>query len=243
MHSRRRAREPKESGGLLREAEPVRFTFIAAKRAEHNVSILCRCLEVTRSGLPLQLRCRHSRGRDPGFSEGFPPDFPRCVSGLSVPQRRDAGPATHRRSPPSPRPDRSPIRRRQTDATWHRARRRRGGRAPSESRLVAVPANHSRSTSLTSGRSELPRIHRRVEFGLTNADQPRLPFVDKRQTRVTSNVCAFLASSESSASTLVSASFVAILERNVLSDRRRSSAEPCTRRRSRSLRSSPPRRL
>ena len=34
--------------------------------------------------------CRYSRGRDPGFSEGFPPDFPRCVSGLSVPQRRDA---------------------------------------------------------------------------------------------------------------------------------------------------------
>jgi len=28
----------------------VRFTFIAAKRAEHSVSILCRCLEVTRSG-------------------------------------------------------------------------------------------------------------------------------------------------------------------------------------------------
>jgi len=28
----------------------VRFTFIAAKRAEHRVSILCRCLEVTRSG-------------------------------------------------------------------------------------------------------------------------------------------------------------------------------------------------
>jgi transposase InsO family protein len=28
----------------------VRFTFIAAKRAEHSVSILCRCLAVTRSG-------------------------------------------------------------------------------------------------------------------------------------------------------------------------------------------------
>jgi transposase InsO family protein len=28
----------------------VRFTFIAAKRAEHRVSILCRCLAVTRSG-------------------------------------------------------------------------------------------------------------------------------------------------------------------------------------------------
>src|SRR5580658_1353275 len=38
------------SGGLLREAEPMRFTFIAAKRAEHTVTILCRCLRVTRSG-------------------------------------------------------------------------------------------------------------------------------------------------------------------------------------------------
>jgi putative transposase len=28
----------------------MRFTFIAAKRAEHTVSILCRCLRVTRSG-------------------------------------------------------------------------------------------------------------------------------------------------------------------------------------------------
>jgi putative transposase len=28
----------------------VKFTFIAAKRAEHTVSILCRCLRVTRSG-------------------------------------------------------------------------------------------------------------------------------------------------------------------------------------------------
>jgi transposase InsO family protein len=28
----------------------VRFTFIAAKTAEHTVSILCRCLQVTRSG-------------------------------------------------------------------------------------------------------------------------------------------------------------------------------------------------
>jgi len=28
----------------------VRFTFIAAKKAEHTVSILCRCLRVTRSG-------------------------------------------------------------------------------------------------------------------------------------------------------------------------------------------------
>jgi transposase InsO family protein len=28
----------------------VRFTFIAAKKAEHTVSMLCRCLDVTRSG-------------------------------------------------------------------------------------------------------------------------------------------------------------------------------------------------
>ena len=28
----------------------MRFTFIAAKRAEHSVTILCRCLRVTRSG-------------------------------------------------------------------------------------------------------------------------------------------------------------------------------------------------
>src|SRR5712692_10326155 len=44
------ARNPEKSGGLLREAEPMRFTFVAAKRAEHTVSILCRCLCVTRSG-------------------------------------------------------------------------------------------------------------------------------------------------------------------------------------------------
>ena len=28
----------------------MRFTFIAAKRAEHTVTMLCRCLRVTRSG-------------------------------------------------------------------------------------------------------------------------------------------------------------------------------------------------
>jgi transposase-like protein len=48
--SRRGARHPETSGGLLREAEPMRFTFIAAQKAEHTVSILCRCLRVTRSG-------------------------------------------------------------------------------------------------------------------------------------------------------------------------------------------------
>ena len=28
----------------------MKFTFIAAKKAEHTVTILCRCLRVTRSG-------------------------------------------------------------------------------------------------------------------------------------------------------------------------------------------------
>ena len=32
----------KKSGGLLREAEPMRCTFIAAQKDEHTVSILCR---------------------------------------------------------------------------------------------------------------------------------------------------------------------------------------------------------
>jgi putative transposase len=40
----------KKSNGVLREAEPVRFAFIAAKKAEHRVTILCRCMRVTRSG-------------------------------------------------------------------------------------------------------------------------------------------------------------------------------------------------
>ncbi|HWI17006.1 MAG TPA: IS3 family transposase [Vicinamibacterales bacterium] len=39
-----------KSNGVLREAEPMRFAFIAAKRAEHRVTILCRCMRVTRSG-------------------------------------------------------------------------------------------------------------------------------------------------------------------------------------------------
>ncbi len=34
----------------------MRFTFIAAKKAEHTVSILCRCLRVTRSGFYAWLR-------------------------------------------------------------------------------------------------------------------------------------------------------------------------------------------
>ena len=47
---RRRARHPKKSHGVFREAEPMRFAFIAAKKAEHTVTILCRCMRVTRSG-------------------------------------------------------------------------------------------------------------------------------------------------------------------------------------------------
>ena len=43
----------------------MRFTFIAAKRAEHTVSILCRCLRVTRSGFYAWRRrpeSTHTRG-------------------------------------------------------------------------------------------------------------------------------------------------------------------------------------
>ena len=44
-----------QGGGLAAaaffvEAEPVRFRFIAAEKATHAVTILCRCLCVTRSG-------------------------------------------------------------------------------------------------------------------------------------------------------------------------------------------------
>jgi len=39
----------------------VRFTFIAAKKAEHTVSILCRCLRVTRSGFYAWQRRPESR--------------------------------------------------------------------------------------------------------------------------------------------------------------------------------------
>src|SRR6187401_1249897 len=51
-----RARHFKKSHGVLREAEPVRFAFIAAKKAEHRVTILCRCMRVTRSGFYAWLR-------------------------------------------------------------------------------------------------------------------------------------------------------------------------------------------
>ena len=38
------------AGGLLREAESMRFRFIAAEQVWHTITILCRCLRVTRSG-------------------------------------------------------------------------------------------------------------------------------------------------------------------------------------------------
>src|SRR5204863_9986009 len=43
-------RNTKKSRGLLREAPAMRFAFIAAEKARHTVSILCRCLQVTPSG-------------------------------------------------------------------------------------------------------------------------------------------------------------------------------------------------
>ena len=39
----------------------MRFTFIAAKKAEHTVTILCRCLRVTRSGFYAWQRPRRNR--------------------------------------------------------------------------------------------------------------------------------------------------------------------------------------
>ena len=43
----------------------MRFTFIAAKRAEHTVTILCRCLRVTRSGFyAWQGRAESAHARD-----------------------------------------------------------------------------------------------------------------------------------------------------------------------------------
>lgn len=45
-----RARNPKKSDGLLREAQQMRFHFIAAEKAKYPVALLCRCLQVLRSG-------------------------------------------------------------------------------------------------------------------------------------------------------------------------------------------------
>ena len=43
----------------------MRFTFIAARKAEHTVTILCRCLCVTRSGFyAWQCRAESTHARD-----------------------------------------------------------------------------------------------------------------------------------------------------------------------------------
>ena len=41
---------PKKCDGLLRQGEQVRFGFIRTEKANHTVTVLCRVLEVTRSG-------------------------------------------------------------------------------------------------------------------------------------------------------------------------------------------------
>ena len=43
-------REILKKAGLLREAPAMRFTFIAAEKARHSVTRLCRCLRVTPRG-------------------------------------------------------------------------------------------------------------------------------------------------------------------------------------------------
>lgn len=46
----RMERDILKSDGLLRQAERLRFQFIAAEKARYPVRVLCRCLGVTRSG-------------------------------------------------------------------------------------------------------------------------------------------------------------------------------------------------
>ncbi len=49
----------------LREAEPVRFRFIAVEKADHSITMLCRCLRVTRSGFyAWQRRPESTHARD-----------------------------------------------------------------------------------------------------------------------------------------------------------------------------------
>ena len=45
-----RAGNTKKGGGLLRERAAMKFRFIAMEKAHHSLSLLCRCLRVTRSG-------------------------------------------------------------------------------------------------------------------------------------------------------------------------------------------------
>src|SRR5262249_1002933 len=45
-----RARNPKKSRGLLREAPGIKFAWVAAEKAVFRVSELCHALGVTRSG-------------------------------------------------------------------------------------------------------------------------------------------------------------------------------------------------
>src|ERR1700719_3901957 len=44
------ARNSKKSDGLLRQGEPVRFCFIATEKACYPVTLMCRVLQVSRSG-------------------------------------------------------------------------------------------------------------------------------------------------------------------------------------------------
>src|SRR3954463_4886784 len=56
------ARDPKKSDGLLRQGEQVRFDFIRAEKATHDVTILCEVLQVSRQGYYAWLSreaCRH----------------------------------------------------------------------------------------------------------------------------------------------------------------------------------------
>jgi len=45
-----KARDSQRGGCLLRDRAAVTFHFIAAAKAHHSLTLLCRCLQVTRSG-------------------------------------------------------------------------------------------------------------------------------------------------------------------------------------------------